>query len=90
MRISGNVASLLPVFQWQVSFDFAFIKRKVPVKTITMALPIWKRKHDLIYLIFFLTHIPIMFCKIVSLPDRTATVFVMRVEVDEADMGARC
>ncbi|CAD0094843.1 unnamed protein product, partial [Aureobasidium vineae] len=26
-----------------------------------MALPIWKRKHDLIYLIFFLTHIPIMF-----------------------------
>ncbi|KER00323.1 hypothetical protein AUEXF2481DRAFT_270 [Aureobasidium subglaciale EXF-2481] len=27
-----------------------------------MALSIWKRKRDLIYLIFFLTHIPIMFC----------------------------
>ncbi|KAG9965108.1 hypothetical protein KCU61_g1985, partial [Aureobasidium melanogenum] len=28
----------------------------------TMAISIWNRKRDLIYLIFFLTHIPIMFC----------------------------
>ncbi|THY58680.1 hypothetical protein D6C99_02147 [Aureobasidium pullulans] len=27
-----------------------------------MAVPIWQRKRDLVYLIFFLTHIPIMFC----------------------------
>ena len=56
-----------------------------------MALPIWKRKHDLIYLIFFLTHIPIMFCKSLFFSARTANNrLAMHVEIDVSDMNARC
>ena len=56
-----------------------------------MTLPIWKRKHDLIYLIFFLTHIPIMFCKSLFFSARTANNrLAMHVEIDVSDMNARC
>ena len=60
--------SLLPFFdQPQALSDIRPPQVTVLDSSSTMAIPIWNRKRDLIYLIFFLTHIPIMFCKINSL-----------------------
>jgi hypothetical protein len=79
VRIPRNAVSLLLSFSLtnvRFCLTFNLYPKQKSVKTITMALSIWKRKHDLIYLIFFLTHIPIMFCKTITFLDCTAKVYV--------------